>query len=164
MGTFDLVFLPVSKTILYAFQEVQQTLKQVSVCKRKYFLTSNSTAFHIDFWGSANHLEHEIPNLAVIFIFEEIAHQPPTYSMDFSFFIFCGQINYGNILQALQDCVQVMGEQTETFGYFSSSNVLEVFLGISGRLLFGEVLRSSCKPPPLGWTQLLWVKALGILL
>lgn len=31
----------------------------------------------------------------------------------------------------LGDSVQVMGEQTETFGYFLSPNVVEVFLGIS---------------------------------
>lgn len=45
----DAVFLPLSKAILFAFQEVQLTLKQVSACKQKYFLMSNSIAFHRDF-------------------------------------------------------------------------------------------------------------------
>lgn len=47
---FDLVFLPLSKAILHALQEVQLTVKQVAVCRENYLFAFNSTDSLIDFF------------------------------------------------------------------------------------------------------------------
>lgn len=46
---FDLVLVSLPKAILISLQEVPPTIKQVSIGRKNYFLTSNSADSHIDF-------------------------------------------------------------------------------------------------------------------